>query len=286
MADFASSVVVNHALYVAMSQAFGTVEWEPNNDFQRMMIRHSSNSLYVSSQLTSDQLFSKAAHDAETVNRFLRENEFALQLEDLGSGPKMAYVASILKLLGKFYERGLTGYHLPKANRPAFRLGTVAGTKHFDAEGKWLVRIPTNGDFDFWLTSPNHAHGFGMIDDWISMLRVAKLKSGSGVILPMATISETSVDISGLVGMRSDDIILQQALAAAKFALTPGFVKFEMAAAMSAKRSMAIEMQPLTDDYVADHPLYFALGIRNLNPLMPLAVGMVDMDEFSRTELH
>src|SRR3990167_689581 len=113
MADFASSVVVNHALYVAMSRAFGTVDWKPSNDFQRMVVRHSLDSLLVALQITSDQLFSKAAHDAETVNRFLRENEFALQLQDMGSGPKMAYVASILKLLGKFYERGLTGYHLP-----------------------------------------------------------------------------------------------------------------------------------------------------------------------------
>lgn len=286
MADFASSVVVNHALYVAMSEAFGTVEWEPNNDFQRMMIRHGSDSLLTALQLTSDQLFSKAAHDAETVNLFLRENEFALQLQDLGSGPKMAYVASILKLMGKFFERGLIGYHLPKAGKPAFRLGKSAGITHFDAKGKWLVRIPTNGGFDFWLTSPNHAHGFSMIDDWISMLRMIKLKNGRGVILPMATIGETLVDISGLVGMRSGDIILQQALAAAKFALTPEMVRFEMAAAMSAKRGMAIEMRPLTDDYVADHALYFALAIRDMNPLMPLAVGMVDMDEFSKTELH
>ncbi|HBC44967.1 MAG: hypothetical protein UX08_C0013G0019 [Candidatus Collierbacteria bacterium GW2011_GWB1_45_35] len=286
MADFASSVVVNHALYVAMSRAFGTVDWKPSNDFQRMVVRHSLDSLLVALQITSDQLFSKAAHDAETVNRFLRENEFALQLQDMGSGPKMAYVASILKLLGKFYERGLTGYHLPKAERPAFRLGNGAGTTHFDAESKWLVRIPTDGGFDFWLTSPNHTHGFSMIDDWISMLRVAKLKSGSGVILPMVTIAETSVDISRLVGMTSGEIILQQALAAAKFALTPEFVKFEMAAAMSAKRGWAFEMRPLTDDYVADHALYFALALRDMSPLMPLAVGMVDMDEFSRTELH
>ncbi|KKT72265.1 MAG: hypothetical protein UW68_C0042G0003 [Candidatus Collierbacteria bacterium GW2011_GWB1_44_6] len=287
MADFASSVVVNAALD-GIDEVFGTkVIWKPENLFQSLIIEHAAEARTIGSTLSVEQLIKKAAHDAETVNRFLRLNGFEeVQLQDMGSGPNMAYAAAVMKLLGRFSSPGRTGYHLPETRSPAFRLDKAV-LQHFQNISTEAIRISTLGGFDLWVANSTVIRsGFLMLDDWIEIIRTARAVPGNGGVLPLVKIDTVPVDISKLIGMTDGNlVVIQQAIAAARFKLTNFEVSFEMAAAVSAKR-MGIDMNSIEDgDFVVKGPLYFAL-VKRQTPLMPLAAGIVQPGEFYRgTEL-
>jgi len=283
MKNFASSMVVNNALG-RIGALFGSqLVWEPTKPFQELILRHAPNASVIARTLSEEQLFGVASHECETVNRFLRENGFgSIQLQNYGSGRDMAYVASIIKLLGDWLVRGKKGYKLPIAKVPAFRLDATCGLRHFVSNGQRLVMIPTGSRFDMWVSQTCDAAGFDQIDFWIDLISKMKSVPGNGAVLPFVDIKQAKVDIKDLIGMRAGNVIIQQALAAANFKLTNIGVSFEMAVAMSALR-MAMDMEePEDGDFVVGRSLNFAL-VRRQNPLMPLAVGSVSSDEYSHT---
>lgn len=284
MSIFASSLLVNDALG-RIDRLYGSKQiWTSNNNLQRLILRHKSDCLAIAKTLNSRELFGESAHFVGPVNDFLRKNGFGeIQLEDLGFGPDMAYVASIMRLMGQWLSWGLKGYQLPGSQKPAFRLFPHSGLAHFVWHGQRLVRIQTNADFDMWLSEEvQPAQNFAMIDDWIHTIAGAVAIKGNGAVLPFVKIDMAKIDIRDLIGMSSRDTVIQQVLAAAKFKLTNNEVSFEMAVAVGAKR-LSIEIQrPERDDFVVKDFLNFAL-VRRQRPLMPLAVGRVPASEFSAT---
>lgn len=262
--------------------------WQPRNPFQSFVVHNKDQTLDLAGTLSADQLFGVASNICEEVNKVLREHGFpSVQLTDQGS-IKMLYVASILKVLGDFLTTGETEYHLKSINKPAFRLpGEAAGIMHFNYGGKRVVVIPTKSNFSLVVTEPTGVTGFDMLDDWDHILHAIRGNKvdGNGVVLPMAKIEETKVDVSPLVGMSNPDPewTITQALMAAKFSLTPQSVKFEAAFSAAMRKSFSEGNHPEAGDYVADHPLYFAL-VRS-GHYLPLAAGLVDASDLSEIDV-
>ena len=284
--SLATTVNVADALWNAGSSKGMHFNWEAGNDWlQQMIVGCKAPSLRLATMLNSNQLISCASDICREVNEFLANNGFPdVQLMDGGSRG-MFYMASILKLLGSFFMMGKSGYELPEIGKPAFRLGSGSGVRQgCAANGQIVVQIPTNGNFDLWVTRPTGVVGFNMVTDWAEILEGIETTWIGGVILPMASIDSMPIDVTGLVGMRSGGWQIGEAKMAAKFSLTPDMVKFESAFACSAKRCMASVTLPEEGDYLADHPLYFALAIRDMP--WPLAVGIVDVPDLADEEVN
>lgn len=286
MADFATTVPIAQALWPAaeayLHRQLVWVSSSDGNRLQELIVALKDPSLALAWPLIErGELTAKASSVCAEINKFLEDNGFSLQLQDRGS-LNVLYVASILKLLGKFNIPGETDYFLPRINKPAFRLEMQAGVTHFIFNGQTVVAVPTSGDFHFLLTKPTGTTGFDMLADWQKILHGMHKVQGNGVILPFVQIGETEVGVSSLAGIKTDDERwkIEEALVAVKFSLTPIRVRFEAAFA-SSLRFMGISPyhEPEWGDYVADHSLYFAL-VRSGNWL-PLVVGLVDANELS-----
>ena len=285
MTSFATLIPPVHALYPVVEKKLGkSMNWEPRNDLQSLLVTKKDQVLALVDTLNSEQLMSAVSNICEEVNRFLRDNGFpSVQLTDQGS-TRMLYVASVLKLLGRFYVPGEVDYHLEAINKPAFRLPDTAGVIQFKYGNRKVLVVPTGSNFSLVVTEPTGVTGFDMLGDWDDILHNIRGNrvDSNGAVLPMVKIEETSIDVSELVGMSSVDPywVITQALMAAKFSLTPQEVKFE-AAFSAAMRKGGVEdfNRPEKDDYVADHPLYFAL-VRS-GHYMPLVAGLVDVKDLS-----
>ncbi len=201
MNSFASSLLVNNALE-RIGVLFGSdLAWEPTKPLQQLVLRHAPDASVIARTLSAEQLFGVASHECETVNSFLRKNGFgSIQLQDYGCGRDMAYVASIIKLLGDWLVRGKKGYKLPIVKVPAFRLDASCGLSHYMSNGQRLVRIPTSSRFDMWVSQTCDAAGFDQIDLWIDLISKAKNVSGNGAVLPFVDIKQAKVDIKDLIG--------------------------------------------------------------------------------------
>ena len=279
MADFATTIPVAHGLWRAPEKFLGLeIPWEatPWNYLQEMIVYNKAASLELAAMLGPKVIRSEASNKANLVNRFLREEGFNIQLTDQGE-MGMLYVASVMKLLGRFFAMGETGYWLPIIKKPAFRLGKEANVRLYKSDGRRVAEIPTRGGFSLLVTRPTESSGFHMISDWHRIISEMKLTRGNGVVLPMAKVDEAAIDVKALVGMSGGGWQIMEAIMAAKFALTPQEVKFESAFAYSARKGVAMRPDPEDGDYVADHPLYFALAKHG--HLLPLAVGHVGADE-------
>lgn len=283
MTSFATTVPVAEALWTASEEFTGEMmQWRAvqGNRLQKLVIDLMIPSLNLTSTLSEEELSACASNHASKVNQFLRSKGFSLELPDLGS-VNMLYAAAVLKLLGCWHVPGENGYKLREIGKPGFRLSSDSGLRHFTALGQTVVVVPTTGGFSFLVTRPTGVTGFEMLTDWEKIVRALTPSAGNGLILPMAAIDETKVDVDDLKGMGTSDHkwVIQEALMAAKFGLTPIQVKFEAAFAYSAKRMAHEVEQPEQGDYIADHPLYFALVKRG--HYLPLAAGLVDVADLS-----
>lgn len=287
MAKFGSSVVVAHALD-QIEKLFGAdLNWVGSNSFQKLVLSHLVASREAGKTLTKEQLFGVASHSCQPVNEFLVSNGFeSIQLADLGTGLHMAYVASIMKLLGNWLNPGNTGYVLPGSKKPAFRFAPSGGLHHFVSKsGQHMVCVQTDSGLDMWLVNgiKSEGNGFDMISKWQELISGSKMVIRNGAVLPFVAIEQAKVDIKDLAGMRAGQVVIQEALAAANFKLTPMYVKFEMAVAMSAK-TLSYDMDtPEDGDFVVGDHLNFAITPRGVFD-MPLAVGQVPSSEFSNTK--
>lgn len=286
-ASFATIVPVAHALWEAPVEFLHkTIPWQATegNYLQELMLRKKQASLALAHILGSKVLRSKASNDCSVVNQFLTDEEFHLQLTDQGK-QNMIYVATVMKLLGHFFEKGSKGYFLPKIGKKAFRLGKEANVRHYVYQRPgWSVRvveIPTGSGFSLLVSTPSSVRSFAMVEDWGKVIFGMQRVPGNGVILPMAQVDETEMDVKQLVGMAGGEWMIQEAKAAVKFALTPEMVKYEAAVAYSAKRAAMERLDPEAGDYLADHPLYFGLAIHGY--LLPLATGYVPVNLLANT---
>lgn len=288
MTDFATLIPVSHALWPVTGKKLGCeMAWQPRNPFQNFVVQKKDQALSLASTLTLEQLFGVVSNKCEEVNRVLREQGFpSVQLTDEGTFKRL-YMASIFKIVGEFLTRGVTDYNLESIRKPGFRLACEAGIKHFQFGNKKVVVIPTRSDFSLLVTEPTGVTGFNMLNDWEDILHRMRGNKidGNGVILPMAAIDETTIDVSQLVGLSNPDPdwTITQALMAAKFSLTPLSVKFEAAFSAAARKSFSMGNYPEPGDYVADHPLYFSL-VRH-GHFMPLAAGVVDAQDLSSIDV-
>lgn len=286
MADFATTVPVAQALWPA-AEGFLNQDllWQatPGNRLQELVVGLKDPSLALAKTLTEKQLASSASNVVAVVNEFLKAQGFSLQLRDAGVS-RMIYAAAVMKLLGNWVHGGQTDYHLNDIEKPGFRL-PGDGLKHFVYQGQTVVVVPTDGGFSFLVTRPTGASGFSMLNDWQTILHGMKPTTGNGLILPMADIGETKVDVSALEGMTTVDLWkVQEAIMAAKFGLTPRHVKFEAAFAFSAKSfGISDGNEPKAGDYVADHALYFSMV--KTGHWLPLAAGLVPVVELSDKDL-
>lgn len=285
--SFFTTIPIEAALYVAAQEYLHRpMNWqaEPGNRLQQLIVELKEASLKAAAGLSMEQLSSCASNICAAVNAYLEANGFNMKLEDAGS-TNMIYAAAILKLAGEFMQAGETEYTLPQIDKPGFRLSKRAGVKHFDFNGRRVVTVETQGGFKFAVTSPTGTTGFDMIREWQSILMDMVEVEGNGVILPMAKIGETAVDVSGLQGLYTPDgWVVQQALMAAKFLLSPTKVDFEAAFAFSARYfSIPQQQDPEEGDYFADHPLNFALYVPGQT--LPLAVGLVAVEDLSDSNL-
>ncbi|HEX9007643.1 MAG TPA: hypothetical protein VF837_00065 [Patescibacteria group bacterium] len=292
MTSFFTTIPVAHALWNAPREMNLTLDWQANSGvpLQEMTVRFKDESLELAGTLGEKELTSKASNRASVVNQYLRDGGFGnIQLTDIGVLNRL-YAAAILKLLGEFYEIGKVDYNLPIIHRPGFRLSKNAKVRHFNYGGQTVVEIPTKSNFSLLVTRPTGVNDFRMVEDWKSIIAGMKLSTGNGVILPMAQIDSAKIDVSSMKGLWSDSSQgiwqIEEALMAAKFALTRASVKFEAAFAYSAKcLGLDPEHAPEPGDYVADHALYFALAKPRY--LLPLAVGLVDVTDLSmEKDLH
>lgn len=281
MTSFATLEPVAEALWPAAEKFLGhSMNWIPNpgNYLQELVVAYKEPALKLALTLDSDQLSAIASNICQKVNDYLEANKFSFRLRD--EGPTgMFYAASVMKLFGEFFQEAGTGYWLRKIGKPAMRFSKQAGVRHFRFDGKPLVVIPTNGGFSLLVTEPTKATGFDMLPDWEKMLHGMKETVGDGAVLPMSVVNEMSIDVSALHGMRTlDPWIVEQALMAARFALTPKYVKFEAAFAYSSRKGIdQTEAQP--DDFVADFPPYIALV--KSGHWLPLATGLIDVNDLS-----
>lgn len=287
MAKFGSTVVVAHALD-EIGKLFGAeLNWVGGNSFQKHVLSHLAASRDAGKALIKEQLFGMASHSCRPVNEFLVSNGFeSIQLTDLGSGQHMAYVASIMKLLGNWLNPGNSGYVLPHSKKPAFRFAPSGGLHHFVSKsGQPMVCIQTDSRFDMWLVNDmdTQGNGFDMIEKWQELISGSEMVIRNGAVLPFVGIEQAKVDIKDLAGMRAGQVVIQEALAAANFKLTPIYVKFEMAVALSAKTLSLDNDSPEDGDFVVGDHLNFAITPRGVFDI-PLAVGQVPASEFSDTK--
>lgn len=288
MATFGTVIPMADALWNAPEKHMGhKINWQATrgNAMQEMVLATKVDALAMAGELSPEQLMSMAADDAQTVNTFLANNGFGdIQLADVGRDG-MLYAASILKLLGEFYEYGMGDYFLENIARRGFRLSKKAKVAHFDYQGLHVVEVPTRANFSLLVSAPHGQTDFvSMQQNWMRVTRGMKAVRGNGVVLPMAVIDSAKIDVTpmkGMIGIESLNYwMIQEALMAAKFALSMRAVKFEAAFAYSAK-SFGISRinEPEKGDYIADDDLFFALARRGR--LLPLAVGHVPADELS-----
>lgn len=287
MAKFGSTVVITNALDQIGNCSGEDLEWQASGEFQSLVLSHLVASREAGQTLTKEQILGMSAHSCGPVNAFLALNGFeSIQLADLGSGPHMAYAASIMKLLGNWLDYGNTGYALLVPKNQPFVFRPSKNLFHYVSEsGQRMVCVQTDSGFDMWLVNDmkSAGNGFDMIAKWQTLLAGAKITTGNGAVLPFVAIEQAKGDIKDLAGMRAGQVVIQEALAAANFKLTPMFIKFEMAVALSAK-SMSLDMEsPEPDDFVVGDHLNFALTRRGILS-MPLAVGQVPASEFSKTK--
>ncbi len=293
-ASFATVYPIAKCLWPETEKFLGhELNWEFNEarPLQRMMRILREPAMSGLESFSPGELKAVSADNVNVINRFLRENGFRnMNLTDMGSGSNFMYLAAAMKLLGEYLQYGEKGHYLPKISRKAFRLGKEAGVKHFQYGDKVVVEIPTKGNFSLLVTSPfEKALGWEMVLPWAIAIRSITtsrpLDTGNGVILSMANIDETPMDVSDLVGMTAGDWVVCQAKMAAKFSLTPFQVKFESAFAMGAMRGgghAKPAVQP--GDYVADHDLAFA--IMRKGQVLPLVAGLVPVADLANEDLR
>lgn len=287
--SFATTVPMAHALWpVAEAELNQRLDWtaQPGKKLQELILRLKNPSLALAATLSAKELASCAARTAAPVNEFLHSKGFhGMDLADRGS-VNMIYAASVMKLLGPWLNHGQKGFRLEKIRKPGFRL-PGDGLKHFICRGNRVVVVPTSGGFSFLVTKPTGAIGFDMLEDWTAILHSMKPTAGNGLVLPMAAINETKINVGELEGLHTPEAlspwVVEEALMAAKFGLTPSMVKFEAAFAFSA-RCLGIDFaEPEAEDYWADHPLYFSLV--KSGHWLPLAAGLVDPADLSDIDL-
>lgn len=258
-----TTVPLAHALWPVPEKRLGyPMRWLPDASYlQQLVVRLKAKSLLLAACLDEEQMAAVASNICAEVNAFLKAQGFNIQLKDLGS-MNMLYVAAVMKLCGYFETPGVTGYHLKKIARPGFRLrGHIL--EHYQYGAQHVVSVATTGGFNMLITSPIAAQGFEKLEAWEEIRGAMRRTSGNGLVLPMADIGETEVDVEDLVGMVTiNNWRIMEALMATKFKLTPDMVSMEAAFAYSmAKGCIMMEegREPEANDYVADHDLEIAL---------------------------
>lgn len=282
MTNFATLLPVAEALWPAAKDFLGySPTWTPTlgKSLQELVCRKKNDALALALTLKHPEEMARIASNVcQVVNDFLKVQNFSLQLRDEGS-VNMFYAAAVMKLLGEFKVPAEIDYYLPKINKPAMRFGSESGVKFFVFDGKRIASIPTKAGFSLLITEPRKETGFGMVEDWEIILRGMKSVQCNGAIIPMSVIDEMKIDVSGLQGMSAPGPwIIQEALMAARFALTPKYVKFESAFAYSSRKG-GDRNEALVGDFVADFEPYIALA--KPGNFHPLATGLIEIKNLS-----
>ncbi len=279
MTTFYTTIPVSHALWPVAAEFVGNeMTWRPQrgNFQQELIYTYKEESLRLANLLTRRELVAMAADNCDAINQFLKNLGFNISLDDQGNGLGYLYAASVMKLFGEWLFPGVKGYFLPLLGRPGFRL-PATGLGFYEYKGRTVVEIPTSRrGMSVLVSEPSCVGGPSQAEDWLFTSLGKKKSKGNGIILPAITVTEINVDLSKLQGMKTEDSWrVVQALMAFKFALNQRHVSLEAAFAYSAAKGIVFEDPKLPEDgdYIADHPLNFALVMQG--HALPLAVGLV-----------
>jgi hypothetical protein len=236
------------------------LEWRECNDEQCELLHLYSKQGPLATAL--DGMDAMAAYNVDTINAWLREKGFTIQLDPIQHEPyeKPFVAAGILDLTVEWYTPGTKQeVSYQGSTYPAFKTEGV-GFYNSPGHANPVVALPTRSEHTIYATILDEHPG-----DGLDLYRtVSKLRSGmrmtvdhnySGAVIPMITLSQNN-DISWMVDMEAtcdngDRAWIVQALQQTKLRMNHLGARAQSAAAISGLRMMSFN---LTQPYVIDQP--------------------------------
>ncbi len=196
------------------------------------------------------ELESIASQDIATVNRFLRDRGFVIELKPTGAAGEIG-IASVLKLMLEWLEKGIeTGVRLQNTDRmfPAVLLKKGIEFLELPDHFEPIVRIETVSGDVVYLTMTDEAvaeeelNGFALR---IMSGTKPSLQQYPGVIFPMIDL-DLQPDLGWLIGLstfgRDGRIaVITQAVQQTKFCMDHVGAKVESAVAMMISRGISLD---------------------------------------------
>lgn len=271
--------------------------WHASNATQSLFLEEFFDAASRKECPSIPEIESIAAWDAETINRFLRERGFEIQLVPFRSGPNDEEfgVASVLDLLVTWLEPG---------NEVPLKVSTSATSPHGDKEYP-AVRMVKGISFS---SASQHPHAIARLqtqsDDVVYLTRLDTTPTGfdllhyakrlsatlssnydyTGVVFPMVDLKQ-KVDISWLIGMQTmssmnKPSVISQALQETHFSMDTKGAHAKSAVALGI-RMTAVVRAP-RPDLIIDGPMLVWCERPNLT--QPLFVAHVTQEDWKKPE--
>ena len=286
--SFIASLILKETGMVAT----GPVEWHPENEGQRKLVRYFETTRGEVGLLP--ELNAWARTTAEELNVILREHGFSIQLEAWEPSPDRFGVVAIYDITILWVQEGKTTddegneRRLPN-DKPAFRLdGEGAELEFFQLRnGQVVIRIPGEGTEDtVYLTRADRPlEQFELLEEAERLSQETSKGEHcweyGGVLMPNVLMDVKPEISEWLVGFTGTDAAgsawtVMQALMQIKFALGPKGARAKVAVAIAAKSFCISFPDP---DYVVNHDLVIWMERPSLST--PFFAAFVSKDEFA-----
>ncbi len=272
--------------------------WHISNATQSLFLEEFFNAASRKESPRIPEIESIAAWEAETINRFLRERGFQIQLTPFRNGPnnKEFGVASVLDLLVTWLEPGNevplrvnnTGATTSQSDKeyPAVRMVKGISFSTASQHPHAIARLQTQSDDVVYLTRlDTNPTGFDLLH-YVKRLSASLSPNYdyAGVVFPMVDLKQT-VDISWLIGMQTTTTdnkiaMISQALQETHFSMDTKGAHAKSAVALGIRLTHAVvRPQP---DLIIDGPMLVWCERPGLT--QPLFVAHVTQEDWKKPE--
>ena len=272
--------------------------WHANNATQSLFLEEFFDTASRKESPSIPEIESIAAWEAETINRFLRERGFEIQLTPFRSSPndKEFGVASVLDLLVTWLEPGNevplkvsnTGAISPHGEKeyPAVRMVKGISFSSASQHPHPIARLQTQSDDVVYLTRlDTPPKGFDLLH-YAKQLSAALTPNYdyAGVVFPMVDLKQT-VDISWLIGMQTTAdnnkiATISQALQETHFSMDTKGAHAKSAVALGIRLTHAVTRP--RPDLIIDGPMLVWCERPHLT--QPLFVAHVTQEDWKKPE--
>jgi hypothetical protein len=272
--------------------------WHASNATQSLFMEEFFDAASRKESSSIPEIESIAAWEAETINHFLRERGFNIQLTPFRNSPnsKEFGVASVLDLLVTWLEPG---------NEVPLRVNSTGTTTSHDDKEYPAVRMVKAISFS---STSQHPHAIARLqtqsDDVVYLTRLDKTLTGfdllhyakqlsaslspnydyAGVVFPMVDLKQ-NVDISWLIDMQTNTsdnkiALISQALQETHFSMDTKGAHAKSAVALGIRLTHAV-VRP-RPDLIIDGPMLVWCERPNLS--QPLFVAHVTQEDWKKPE--